>query len=106
MAPVNSDEYRSHKENGTWKPAKLPPGRKALSTKRVFKIKTNPDGSFGCKSRLVFRGFEQREGIDFQQTFASLAKFLTLQVLLALAIHFNWEIEQIDVKTAFLYPTI
>ena len=73
-----ADEYRSHKENGIWKPAKLPPGRKALSTKWVFKIKTNSDTSLQYKSRLVVRGFEQREGIDFQETFAPVAKFLTL----------------------------
>src|SRR5437588_5534032 len=101
-----ADEYRSHKENGTWKPAKLPLGGKALSTKWVFKIKTNPDDSLRYKSRLVVRGFEQREGIDFQETFAPVAKFLTVRVLLALATYFDWEIEQMDVKTAFLYPTI
>ena len=53
-----ADVYRSYKENGTWKPARLPPGRKALSTKWVFKIKTNLDGSLRYKSRLVVRGFE------------------------------------------------
>ena len=101
-----ADEYRSHKENGTWKPAKLPPGRKALSTKWVFRIKTNPDSSLRYMSRLVVRGFEQREGIDFQETFAPVAKFPTVRVLLALATYFDWEIEQMDIQTAFLYPTI
>ena len=78
MAPVNSDEYRSHKENGTWKLAKLSLGRKALSTKWVFEIKTNPDGSFGYKSRLIVSCFKQREGIDFQETFTPVAKFPTV----------------------------
>src|SRR5437588_6623869 len=101
-----ADEYRSYKENGIWKPAKLRPRRKALSTKWVFKIKTNPDGSLRYKSRLVVRGFEQRDRIDSQGTFAPVAKFPTVRVLLALATHFDWEIEQIDVKIALLYPTI
>ena len=101
-----ADEFRSHKDNGTWKPAKLPPGKKALSTKWVFKIKTNADGSLRYKARLVVRGFEQREGIDYKETFAPVAKFATVRILLALATHFDWEVEQMDVKTAFLYPEI
>ena len=101
-----ADKYLSHKENGTWKPANLPPGKKALSSKWVFKNKTNADGSIRHKARLVVRGFEQRQGIDFKETFAPVAKFPTVRIMLALATHFDWEIEQMDVKTAFLYPEI
>jgi transposase InsO family protein len=100
------DELQSHKENGTWKRADLPPGKKAISTKWVFKFKTNADGSRRYKARLVVRGFEQREGIDFEETFAPVAKFTTVRIMLALATHFDWEIEQMDVKTAFLYPEV
>jgi len=101
-----ADKYLSHKENGTWKPANLPPGKKALSSKWVFKNKTNADGSIRHKARLVVRGFEQRQGIDFKETFAPVAKFPTVRIMLALATHFDWEIEQMDDKTAFLYPEI
>jgi len=54
----------------------------------------------------VIRGFEQVHGIDFNETFAPVAKFVTVRVLLALAAHNNWEIEQMDVKTAFLHPAL
>ena len=52
------------------------------------------------------RGFERREGIDFEETFAPMAKFTTVRIMLALATHFDWEIQQMDDKTAFLYPEI
>ena len=101
-----ADELHSHMENGMWTQATLPVGKKALSTKWVFKFKTNVDGSRRYKARLVVRGFEQREGIDFEETFAPVAKFTPVRIMLALATHFDWEVEQMDVKTAFLYPEI
>lgn len=101
-----ADELKSHMDNGTWTRATLPAGKKALNTKWIFKFKTNADGSRRYKARLVVRGFEQREGIDFEETFAPVAKFTTVRIMLALATHFDWEIEQMDVKTAFLYPEI
>ena len=101
-----AEEYASHEKNGRWRPATLPAGRKALSTKWVFKNKTNADGSIRHKARLVVRDFEQKQGIDFQETFAPVAKFPTVKIMLALATHFDWEIHQMDGKTAFLYPVI
>ena len=66
----------------------------------------NADGSLRYKARLVVPGFEQREGLDYQETFAPVAKFTTLRVLLALDVDFDWEIHHVDVKTAFLYPEV
>ena len=99
-------ELDSHIENGTWEAGELPPGRHEISSKWVFKTKVNADGSLRYKVRLVVRGFEQREGLDYQETFAPVAKFPTLRVLLALAAHFDWEIHHMDVKTAFLHPKL
>ena len=72
----------------------------------MFRLKTNADGSTKYKARLVIRGFEQVPGIDFHETFAPGAKFVMVQVLLALAAHYDWEVEQMDVKTAFLHPVL
>ena len=99
-------ELDSYIENGTWEAGELPLGRGKISSKWVFKTKVNADGSLCYKARLVVHGFEQREGLDYQETFAPVAKFPTLRVLLALAAHNDWEVHHMDVKTTFLYPEL
>ena len=104
-AAINS-ELDSHIENGTWEAGEVPPGRREISSKWVFKTKVNADGSLRYTARLVVRGLERREGLNYQETFAQVAKFPTLRVLLALAAHFNWQKHHMDVKTTFLYPEL
>ncbi len=53
------------------------------------------------KVRLVARGFEQKEGLDFQKTFAPIIKWSTIRSVIALVIHFGWKISHMDVKTTF-----
>jgi hypothetical protein len=72
----------------------------------VYNLKRNADGSRRFKARLVIRGFEQEYGIDYTETFALVAKFVTVRILLALAAKYDWEIEQMDVITAFLNPLL
>lgn len=85
-------------KNGTWELVDLPPGRKAVKSKWVFKLKT--DGRY--RARLVAKGFTQIPGIDFDETFSPVARFESLRLLLALAALEDWEIHQLDVKSAFL----
>ena len=80
-----------------------PRGRKVIGSKWVYKRKRGPDGQVvKYKARLVAQGFTQVEGIDYNETFAPTAKFATIRSLLALAAKLNLEIDQMDVKSAYL----
>ncbi|CAI7855134.1 unnamed protein product [Closterium sp. NIES-53] len=101
------DEFQSHMENETWTLTILPPGRKALDCTWVLRVKTDIEGRLERrKTRLVIKGFQQREGIDFQEVFAPVAKVPMLRLLLAAAAVCGWKVEQMDVKTAFLYGVV
>jgi len=64
-------ELEAHNRNGTWKVAQLPPGRKVVGSKWIFKVKRNIDGSVECfKAGLVAKGYSQCPGFDFTETFA------------------------------------
>jgi hypothetical protein len=76
--------------------------KRIISCKWVYKLKRNADSSCRFKARLVIQGFEQEYGIDYTETFALVVKFVTICILFALAAKYNWEIEQMDVVTAFL----
>ena len=76
-----------------------PPNRRIIKCKWVFVIK--PDGRY--KARLVAKGFTQVEGIDFQETFSPVARYEAIHFLLAHAALEDWELEAMDIKTAFLY---
>nr|KAJ0207161.1 hypothetical protein LSAT_V11C500238120 [Lactuca sativa] len=97
------DEIDSIMHNNTWFLADLPPGCKALGCKWILKRKMKVDGTIDkYKARLVIQGFRQKEGIDFFDTYAPVARISTIRLLLALAAIHNLVIHQMDVKTAFL----
>ncbi|CCA74168.1 related to TY4B-Putative pseudo-TY4B, partial [Serendipita indica DSM 11827] len=97
------EEVRAHLENGTWKLVRLPQGKKAIGSRWVFKIKRDADGSISkYKGRIVAKGYAQREGIDYTETFAPTARFGALRTIIALAALEDWELESVDISTAFL----
>ncbi|KAJ9557953.1 hypothetical protein OSB04_012567 [Centaurea solstitialis] len=97
------DEIDSIMHNNTWKLSDSPPGCKLLNSKWIFKRKMKVDGSIDkYKAILVIQGFRQKEGIDFFDTYAPVARITTIRLLLALAAIHNLVIHQMDVKTAFL----
>nr|GEZ34145.1 zinc finger, CCHC-type [Tanacetum cinerariifolium] len=81
----------------------LPSGSKAIGCRWVFKIKYHADGSIQTfKGRLVIQGFSQRQGVDYFDTYAPVARITSIRVLFALASIYNLPIHQMDVKTAFI----
>ena len=98
-----NDEMDSILSNNTWILVDLPSGSKPIVCKWMFKRKYNIDGSLQTfKARLVTKGFRQKEGIDYFDTYAPVARIASIRVLLALASIFNLYVHQMDVKTAFL----
>lgn len=96
-------EMDSIQKNDVFDLTTLPPGRKAIGSKWVFRVKRDSEGQTErYKARLVAKGFSQKEGVDFQETFAPVAKFSSIRVLLAIATEKGYDVHQMDVKTAFL----
>ena len=81
----------------------MPEGKSVVSSNWIFKIKHVADGSIEkYKARFVARGLSQKEGIDYEETFALVAKYTSIRVVLAIAASKGWKVYQMDVKTTFL----
>lgn len=100
---ATDSEYQSLIDNDTWDLVELPEGRTAVGCKWVFKVKYNGEGKVErFKSRLVAKGYSQRQGLDFEETFSPVVRFSSIRTLLALAIQKDMIVHQMDVVTAFL----
>lgn len=96
-------ELGSLELNETWDYVPKHAGMKPIGCKWVFKTKTNPNSSRKYKARLVIKGFEQT---DYGDTYAPVAKLVSFRMLIALVAHYGWELDQMDVVTAFLNPPV
>ncbi|KAL5783223.1 hypothetical protein ACOSP7_008252 [Xanthoceras sorbifolium] len=92
--------------NKTYELAKLPMGKKALHNKWVYQVKEEYDGSKRFKARLVVKGFQQKEGIDYTEIFAPVVKLNIIKCVLSIVASENLHLEQLDVKTAFLHGNL
>ena len=97
------EEIESMKVNQVWSLVDLPPGQKAIGNKWIPKIKRNVDGSIDrFKVCLVEKGYTQKEGINYVETFSPIIRFTSIRLLLAIVTNLNLELHQMDVKTTFL----
>ena len=98
-----NEEMEALQKNATWELVPLPKGMKPIGCKWVFTVKLKPDGSIDrYKARLVAKGYAQRYGIDYQDTFARVAKINTIRILISIATNRDWPLQQFDVKNVFL----
>ena len=98
-----NEELKSMAHNGVWDLIELPNSCKPVSCKWVFKTKHDAKGNIErFKARLVAKGFTHKKGIDYKDTLSPVSKKDSLRIIMALVAHFDLELHQMDVKTAFL----
>ncbi|GKE09883.1 retrotransposon protein, putative, ty1-copia subclass, partial [Tanacetum coccineum] len=96
-------EMQPMKDNQVWCLVDLPPNYKTVGNKWIFKKKTDMDDIVHTyKARLVAKGFTQTFGVVYEETFSSIADIRSIRILIAIAAFYDYEIWQMDVKTAFL----
>ena len=97
------EEYDSIMRNDVWEVVPRPEGKSVVTSRWLYKVKFVVDGSIEKhKARLVARGFSQVEGIDYDETFAPVARYTSIHTIMTIAAEMGWCIHQMDVKTAFL----
>ena len=86
-----NEELDALHKNNTWDMVDLPPGQSVVGCRWVYKIKTKADGSVErYKARLVAKGFTQEYGIDYEETFAHVARLTSIKCLIAVAAVRRW----------------
>jgi Reverse transcriptase (RNA-dependent DNA polymerase)/Integrase core domain len=96
-------EIEAIERNQTWSLIEAPKGCNVIGVKWIFRTKVGPDGKVvKHKARLVAKGYRQKQGIDYEETFSPVARFETIQIVLAVAAKLDVPVFQFDVKSAFL----
>jgi hypothetical protein len=97
------EEYKSIIKNNVWDIVSRPKDKSVVSSKWIYKIKHAADGSVEkFKSRFVARGFTQKEGIKYEETFSLVARYTSIRTIIALDLVHGWKLHQMDVKTSLL----
>jgi hypothetical protein len=102
-----TEEYQSIIKNDVWEIVPRPKSKDVVSSKWLFKIKHVVDGSIEkYKAIFVARGFSQKEFIDYEETFAPVARYTSIRTIIALGTKMKWKLHQMDMKTDFLNGVI
>ena len=97
------EEIESMNDNQVWDFVDLPPRQKSIRNKWILKIKSKVDVSIEWyKARLVAKGYTHEEGIDYEDTFSPVVRITLVRFILAIVVHMDLELYQMDVKTTFL----
>jgi hypothetical protein len=106
-ADAMTEEYQSIMKNEVWEIVPRSKNKDGVSYILLFKIKHAANGSIEkYKARFVTCGFSQKEGIDYEETFAPVARYISIRTIIALATKMKWKLHQMDVKTTFLNGVI
>jgi hypothetical protein len=106
-AEATVEEWLSLVGNNTWTLVEKKPLMKVIPCKWVYTVKTDGKGKFDrFKARLVAGGHRQIEGLDYNETYAHVTKHATVRTLLSVAANRSWDVQQLDIKTAFLHGTV
>ena len=98
---------KSMNDNGVWDLVELLVGVKTIGCKQIFKTKRDSkDNIVRYKAHLVTKGFTQKEGIDYKETFLLVSSKDSFRIIMALMAHYDLKLHQMDVKTAFLNGNI
>jgi histone deacetylase 1/2 len=103
VTTMNS-EYKALMHNKTWHLVPPPKGKNIIDCKWVYKVKRKVDGTVDrYKAQLVAKGFKQRYGIDYEDTFSPVVKAATIQLILSIVASKDWSLRQLDVQNVFLH---
>ena len=107
FAPALAKEYAVANQRNVWEKAYLPEGRKAIDYKLVFKAKSNPDGTLDkVRARLSLKGFQQKPGVDYHETFSPVVKHATVRTQWTVAARKRQDLRHGDVTHAFFYSNL
>ena len=99
-----AEEFQALRDNNTWDVVQCPPNVKVIGCKWIYSIKLRSNGTLNrYKARLVALGNKQEYGVDYEETFAPIAKMTTVRMVISIAASQGWPLHHMDVKNAFLH---
>ena len=95
-----TEEYQSIIKNDVWEVVPIPKNKDVVSSNWIYKIKHAADGGIEKhEARFVARGFSQKEGIDYEETFSLVSRYTSIRTIIALATKIKWKLHHMDVET-------